>query len=268
MLKRIVTALVSLAVFFAIVLPGNRVVFDIAAALITAGMLWEMFNVMRMPKLLWAVGYASAVLTAYGLYTGCVEVTGAVTMAAFLVTAVILHGKNTYKTVFAAAFSSYYITYFMMTLVWNMDKYGLGILFLPFICAWTTDTGAYFAGTFFGKHKLIPHVSPKKTVEGSVGGVVCCIICVYLYLLIADGVFHARLTQTYPVWIFAVIAAVASVLSQLGDLAASAIKRDCKAKDFGTIFPGHGGILDRFDSVLFTAPCVYYMIEFFSAALR
>ncbi len=262
MAKRVITALVSLAVFFAVVIPENKIVFDTAVALIAAAMLWEMFSVTRIPKRLWAAGYISAALMGYGLYTGTAEITGVITMMMFLIITVFLHGERKFKDVYTTAFVSYYIVFFMITLVWCMDRYGVFWLMLPFLCAWTTDTGAFFCGRAFGKHKLIPKVSPKKTVEGSVGGIIVCIVCVYLYILIVDAVFGAGIMGTCPVWVFGAIALLGSCAAQLGDLAASAVKRDCGVKDFGTIMPGHGGILDRFDSVLLSAPLVYYLIVF------
>ena len=132
-----------------------------------------------------------------------------------------------------------------------------GMLWI-FVCAWLSDTGAYFAGTFFGKHKLIPRVSPKKTVEGAIGGIVACMLSCMLYLLISSRLGGDMSGITYP--FAAVMGAIASAMSQFGDLAASAIKRDFNVKDYGNIFPGHGGFMDRFDSVMFIAPFVYYFI--------
>lgn len=124
---------------------------------------------------------------------------------------------------------------------------------LPFLAAWCSDSLALVFGMLFGKHKLIPQVSPKKTVEGAVGGVVFCILAFVLF-----GFFAGRatgLSPNYPV--LALVGAVASVLSQLGDLFASLVKREHDIKDYGTIFPGHGGVMDRFDSVIFTLIVMY-----------
>ena len=262
MLTRIITSAVGLAIFFFVVLLNNTVVFTAAVSVLIIGMLWEMFHTMKLPGPLWAAGYAGAAIIGYGLYTGNVEIATVIDILLFLVMGIVMHGRRTYKTVFSTAFTAWFITYFMMTLVWTMDEYGQYVLILPFLCAWITDTGAYFSGTYLGKHKLIPGVSPKKTVEGAVGGIISCVIGVYLYILIIDGIFSAGISDMYPLWLIGVMAALASVLSQVGDLSASAIKRDCKAKDFGNIFPGHGGILDRFDSVLFTAPFIYYFFTY------
>ena len=139
--------------------------------------------------------------------------------------------------------------------------------------AWGGDTFAYFAGRFFGKHKLAPIVSPKKTVEGAIGGILGCVllgeICTYVYQNIADKsdiFFHGVAPAFYLV--VAVLGVIAAVLGILGDLFASVVKRQHGIKDYGTIFPGHGGILDRFDSVLFVSlfVCMTVRYAFYFAA--
>ena len=133
---------------------------------------------------------------------------------------------------------------------------GALIVWLIFIGAWGSDTCAYCVGVLFGKHKIAPVLSPKKSLEGCIGGVVGAA---------AIGAIYALITKDYitevsnPILAFAVIGAASSVISQIGDLAASAIKRNHDIKDYGKLIPGHGGILDRFDSIIFTAPIVYYL---------
>lgn len=136
-----------------------------------------------------------------------------------------------------------------------LPDHGLGYLFLTLIISWFSDMGAYFAGTFFGKHKLCEHISPKKTVEGLVGGIVSsvlfCLLGAWVYQLTS---LDASAQISY--WQVALLAVVATPVSVVGDLFCSVIKRHYQIKDFGNIFPGHGGILDRFDSVIFVAPIV------------
>ena len=124
---------------------------------------------------------------------------------------------------------------------------GVFAVVLVFIVAWVCDTFAYAVGVLIGKHKLIPEISPKKTIEGSIGGIVFCSLACIIYGLcleiIVDGMEVNYL-------ILGLIGAVLSVVSQLGDLIASLIKREYNAKDYGKLFPGHGGVMDRFDSVL------------------
>ncbi|MBP3704525.1 MAG: phosphatidate cytidylyltransferase [Clostridia bacterium] len=132
-------------------------------------------------------------------------------------------------------------------------------IFYALVCifsAWIPDCGAFFAGKFFGKHKLCPVISPKKTVEGLIGGVVCSTLVLQLAGWVYSTFFYGG---THDVsWVSMLIIGLAgSLVSTLGDLSFSLIKRSYKIKDYGNVIPGHGGILDRFDSVIFTAPFVY-----------
>jgi len=128
----------------------------------------------------------------------------------------------------------------------NVPKNGKFLYLIPFVFGWVTDTFAYFTGRLFGKHKLIPAVSPKKTVEGAIGGAVCCALVTILYGLLANVWFGAA--PNYVV--LAVSGLIIAVVSQIGDFAMSAIKRQYGIKDYGGILPGHGGLLDRFDSCM------------------
>ena len=155
-------------------------------------------------------------------------------------------------------FSIIYIPYFLTNLLYirQLPSFGKLYLWLPFVGAFLTDTGAYFTGVFLGKHKLCPEISPKKTVEGSVGGIVVCVGACMLFGLLVEK-FGLCKVEYIPL---AVLGFIMSVVSQVGDLSASIIKRKYGIKDYGTIFPGHGGILDRLDSVIMIAPAVYIFI--------
>jgi phosphatidate cytidylyltransferase len=135
---------------------------------------------------------------------------------------------------------------------------GVYLVWFVFICSWLTDTFAYFTGRLFGKTKLSPVISPKKTVEGSIGGIVFSTagcIAYSIYLNSAGIIF-------IPIVHALIIGFASSIISQIGDLAASAIKRAVGVKDYGKIMPGHGGMLDRFDSILFVAPLIYYYMVY------
>lgn len=136
---------------------------------------------------------------------------------------------------------------------------GAYLYYLVFIGAWITDIFAYFTGRFIGRHKLIPDVSPKKTVEGAVGGTVFCMASFALYGFVMCLVFDV--TPHYGALL--ILGGVVSVISQIGDLAMSLIKRHYNIKDYGKIFPGHGGVLDRFDSVMAAAPFLYLLCASF-----
>lgn len=128
-------------------------------------------------------------------------------------------------------------------------------VFLPFVITFSSDSGAYFAGVYLGKHKLIPNVSPNKTIEGSIGGFVLCIAAALLY-----GFILSRLGFAVSYLLLVVYGFFGSLACQIGDLAFSAIKRSCGVKDFGSLIPGHGGVLDRFDSMFFVAPVVEILV--------
>ena len=133
---------------------------------------------------------------------------------------------------------------------------GLFLVWLIFISSWGCDTCAYCVGMLFGKHKMSPKLSPKKSVEGAVGGVAGAVLIGVIYGL---AVGSRMKTETDHILPFAVICAAGALISMIGDLAASAVKRNHDIKDYGKLIPGHGGILDRFDSVIFIAPVIYYL---------
>ena len=131
----------------------------------------------------------------------------------------------------------------------NGDKY----VWLVFLISFSTDIFAYFIGRQFGRRKLLPLISPKKTIEGSIGGMVSCLILTIIFGLIFK----------IPLFISIILGLIGSIIAQLGDLTASSIKRYVGIKDFGRIIPGHGGVLDRFDSVILVAPFVYFVFDIF-----
>lgn len=162
-------------------------------------------------------------------------------------TAVFMRGNLKYAEVcqvFASvtyvimSFTSLSILRYMTGGIWN--------IVMLLVAAWGSDVFAYFTGMLFGKHKLIPEISPKKTVEGSIGGIVCATLIMLLY-----GFIVSKATSLTPNYIvLAVAGLLLSATSQIGDLVASLIKRENGVKDYGNIFPGHGGVMDRFDSVI------------------
>lgn len=135
---------------------------------------------------------------------------------------------------------------------------GKYLVWLIFISSWGCDTFAYITGMLIGKHRFLPYLSPKKTIEGCIGGVVGAALLGVLYVFIIYGkIVKGNIVLGYTR--VAVACAIGAIISQIGDLTASAIKRDYGVKDYGDLIPGHGGILDRFDSVIFTAPCFFFM---------
>jgi phosphatidate cytidylyltransferase len=162
----------------------------------------------------------------------------------------------------AALFGGAVIPYFLTSIMTlRLFENGRYYVMIPFLVAFITDGGAYFTGVFFGKHHPFPHVSPKKTTEGCIGGILTGIAGMALY-----GVVLA-LAAGLPVNFWALVAygVVAGVVTELGDLAFSLVKREFSIKDYGNIIPGHGGILDRFDSMIFAAPVIYLLVVLFPA---
>ena len=156
----------------------------------------------------------------------------------------------------AAFFGVFYVTV-MLSSIYQIRVMpgGAFTVWLVFICSWGCDTCAYCTGMLIGKHKMAPKLSPKKSVEGGIGGVAGAALIAVLYGLAINHWGNADVN----VLSFAVIGAAGGMISQVGDLGASAIKRNYGIKDYGKLIPGHGGILDRFDSVIFTAPIIYYL---------
>lgn len=167
-----------------------------------------------------------------------------------LIYTVLVKNKITFDIVGFIVASAFYVGvgfhYFIET-----REVGIAYIVLALVIVWSTDSGAYFIGRKFGKHKLWPEISPKKTIEGFVGGIVIAVIATIIFQYIT------QLDVNYALLLL--VAVFASVIGQLGDLVESAIKRHYGVKDSGKILPGHGGILDRFDSLLFVLPLLHFI---------
>ena len=181
------------------------------------------------------------------------------TMAAFMFVYVFAFPKYRAEQVMGAFFCFAYAPVMFAFLYLTRElPYGEYLVWMIFISSWICDTCAYLTGISIGKHKMTPKLSPKKSIEGAVGGVLGSALVggLYGYFLVEQVVEERQVT-----WIFVLISAVGAVISQVGDLAASAIKRNHEIKDYGHLIPGHGGIMDRFDSVIFVAPAIYAVIR-------
>nr|WP_296005751.1 phosphatidate cytidylyltransferase [uncultured Blautia sp.] len=170
---------------------------------------------------------------------------------------VFYYPKYRAEQIMAALFGVVYVAV-MLSYIFktrNLEG-GAWLVGLIFLSSWGSDTCAYCVGVLFGKHKMAPILSPKKSVEGGVGGVVGAALLGALYAVLISGVNPA---SGHTPLMYGIICAVGALISMVGDLAASAIKRNKEIKDYGKLIPGHGGILDRFDSVIFTAPFIYFL---------
>ena len=166
-----------------------------------------------------------------------------------------------------AAFGGICLPYLLLSLIriFQIPQIGPFLVLLPLVAAWGSDTCALFAGILFGKHKLAPVVSPKKTVEGAVGGVVVNILGMIVYPLILNKCFGFTQVNYFYAAIYGVVGAVGSIL---GDLTLSVVKRQVGIKDYGNLIPGHGGILDRFDSTMICAPIAEILILLLPFAVK
>ena len=158
--------------------------------------------------------------------------------------------------IFGVFFGVFYVVV-MMSYIYQtrMLPQGVFSVGLVFLCAWGCDTCAYCVGMLIGKHKMAPKLSPKKSIEGGIGGIVGAGLLAMLYALAVNHWANVEVS----IVAFGIIGVVGGAISQIGDLAASAIKRNYEIKDYGKLIPGHGGILDRFDSIIFTAPIIFYL---------
>jgi phosphatidate cytidylyltransferase len=183
-----------------------------------------------------------------------------IAMLLILMILVFAHRTNTIIDGAITVFGFFYVGV-LLSLICEVRQVGLIYAWLPFLFAFGSDTGAYFIGSAIGKHKLTPELSPKKSVEGAVGGVVTTAILAGIYFFVCSRLWE-DITAAVVVR-YMVIGIFGAVLSQIGDLAASSIKRFTGIKDYGKLMPGHGGVLDRFDSVLFTLPVVFISLFLF-----
>jgi phosphatidate cytidylyltransferase len=185
----------------------------------------------------------------------------AILLAVYLFFIIVFRfGKVNMDKVSMSFMTAFYITAANTAVVVLRDmEYGKFLYLIPFILSWTTDSAAYFAGRLFGKHKLIEAVSPKKTVEGAIGGFIFCAITAVAYGLIIGACYDV--TPNYLA--LALGGIVIGVVSQVGDLVMSAIKREQGVKDYGHLLPGHGGILDRFDSSMAVTVVVLFLSLYF-----
>lgn len=185
-----------------------------------------------------------------------IMMTVAVSLIVFLFVYVFTFPCYKASQIMAAMFSWLYAPVMLSSiyLIREGFDYGNYLVWLVFLCSWGSDTCAYAVGVLFGKHKMTPKLSPKKSVEGAVGGVLGAALLFVLYAHFAVNMYTGT---EFPLPLAASLGAVGALVSMVGDLAASAIKRDHEIKDYGKLIPGHGGIMDRFDSVIIAAPLVF-----------
>ena len=262
---RLLSGILLVIIALVTVITGGPLLFGVLLLISLIGMteLYKVFGIEK--KSPGIVGYLFAVLY-YGLLYFEPQLPGEkltwfmLLFMAYLIcqmgVLVFSYPKYNTQQIFAAFFGVFYVAV-MLSYIYQtrLLEGGIFTVWLVFICAWGCDTCAYCVGKLIGKHKMAPVLSPKKSVEGGIGGIAGAALIGVLYALAINhwGGAGADIVQ------YAVIGGAGGAISQIGDLAASAIKRYHNIKDYGKLIPGHGGILDRFDSVIFTAPIIYYL---------
>ena len=206
-----------------------------------------------------AIPLASRIFEDVYHYLACTMAILFVYMFYLLSTSVITRGKFLIRDAALVFSLGMYVVLAFTSLVLLRDMDGIGkyIYLLPFVGAWVSDIFAYICGRLFGRHKLIPEVSPKKTVEGMIGGIVFTMLGFALYGFVVFKMYNIE--PNYVV--MTVVGGIVSLVSQLGDLIASIIKRQYGIKDYGKLLPGHGGIMDRFDSMLAVSPFLFIILS-------
>lgn len=275
MLKRILTAVILLPLLVLVLWLDNTVVMLVA---LTAVSVLAVGEVLIATKYFSNKGIAAvcmvfvAVLPTFLCFDQLIKFFPMLSGAFLLIMFIIMlcdHEKVKFQEIALMAFVSFLIPLSLSTIVFMQKdfEYGIFYIVLTFLIAWISDAGAYFVGSAIGKHKMAPKISPKKSWEGFFGGiafaVVFSVIVGFGYPWV-DSLINGEAAFRVNILLLVVLAIVGSVLGVIGDFSASLLKRQCMVKDFGSILPGHGGILDRFDSVLFVAPFMYFVFKLVS----
>ncbi len=261
---RLISGIVLVALALLFIITGGNVLLAVMLILSLIGMyeLYKIFDIEK--KLPGCLGYLACIAYYANLKLGYVE-DNMVIMLAFLILllAVFVFGYPKFHShqIMATFFGLFYVGVMLSYLYQTrMLEKGQFIVWLIFLCSWGCDTSAYCVGVLFGKHKMSPILSPKKSVEGAVGGVVGAMLFTAIYCYVISTVYKM---DDFAILPLVIISGIGALISMVGDLAASAIKRNFEIKDYGKLIPGHGGVLDRFDSIIITAPIIYYLAYYF-----
>lgn len=262
---RVITAAVGIPIIILILLAPKQVIAAVVMTVSCIG-LYEYYKAVGLSnhKSLCIMGYLAAIVISVGAEFSVGSSLALVYLYVAALFVLMLFSRRSIGVVHLSLllFGLIYIPYFMSHIVYIRSmEYGRFYIWLVFIGAFLTDTCAYFVGCRFGKHKLCPTISPKKTVEGAAAGVIGGGLAFVVYGVIVNLFFSGFLGgKHFSLVLLFVLGIIAAVVSEVGDLAASAIKRQFSIKDFGNVLPGHGGILDRCDSIIFVAPTIFLFL--------
>ncbi len=277
MAKRLISAAIAIPLGLVVVILNNELLYYIAMTLLSVVAVYELFMATKYlkNKLISALSLIFVAIVPFVYWIDELRRHVKLIYLCFIIllafAMIAKHERVKFEQVALVSFISLAIPLALNTLSFirtNFPEHAIFYIVYIMLSVWVGDAGAYFVGTFLGKHKMCPKISPKKTWEGFFGGIVTtgvvalitCFVYEFIDTVINNGV------HTFSVnWLYLVgLSLVLSVLGVLGDLSASLIKRECSVKDFGNILPGHGGVLDRFDSVLFAAPFAYMLFQIWS----
>lgn len=263
--KRVLSGIVLFPIAAAILILGNKYVVDIAIAVLAVMCLHEFYKAFRTAKkanpISW-IGYVIASMLSIihiipiDSIIKVISLLLPITLAILFMYVVIKNLKVNIIDIAVTFLGIFYIVVFLMyiSIIRENLEHGKLLIWYVFFAAWGTDIFAYIVGKAIGKHHFT-EISPKKTIEGCIGGTLGAILIAILYNIVCKYVFQVEFNYVY----ITVITIILSIMSQLGDLAASSVKRYTGIKDFSNLIPGHGGMLDRIDSVIFVAPFAYFL---------
>ena len=270
-IKRTITGVIALPVLAIILIFSNTIIMDIFTAIIACISMYEYFHCFKSTNKAnpsQYLGYIYCILIAFThfvderLLTSIIIAIIPVSLVVLFAELVLSKGKKTVTDIAVTMLGICYIPLMLiyLSLVRDMElDHGLNgkiLIWFVLIASWGSDIFAYFIGRHFGKHKLTA-VSPNKTVEGAVAGVVGAILLGILFTILCNTIWGVGINYL----LIGCIMAVLSIVGQIGDLAASSIKRYCEIKDFSELIPGHGGMLDRIDSIIFVLPFAYILFS-------
>lgn len=273
MATRIISAAVGVVITLLVLFLHNTIVFPIVLGIITAILIFEYLRANDLLRYRLSAG--GALLLAFGLpilsdlskgYISRFRTMLCVVCVVCILIDYIRHQTKMSQKAFSTLMTGVILVIIPMTTIVMLnnrhEQHGLALLLLGLGGAWIADSGAYFVGSSMGKHKLCPNISPNKTVEGFIGGIFFNIVYFVLFALIYNAICR-RNNVSFAIDPFSsvIVAMVCAVLGTIGDLTASVMKRQLEIKDFGKLMPGHGGLLDRFDSVLLVLPFFYAYVE-------
>lgn len=262
-MKRIISALVLFPLVVIILVFGNKYIVDITCAIIAAMSLHEYFNAFKEKAnpVIWMGYLASALIAGIHIFplehaTTIVSVLIPSSIVILFLQVILTNMKTNIKDIAITFFGICYIPFFLMfiPLLHNLQN-GKLLIWYIFATAWGTDIFAYIVGRRIGKHKF-SKISPNKSIEGCIGGIIGAVLLSLLCTYVFNTFFNVEFSYVYSI----LISVVLSIIGQIGDISASSIKRYVGIKDFSNLIPGHGGMLDRIDSVIFIAPFAYMLL--------